>query len=700
MNRTLVNRLAALAVAVSLTACSGGSSSVAPIVRAVSPAPVASATAASSAASGASVPYGSKLLAGATYVGPASLKDLGVDLLVTMRDSAGLLKYAADANNPKSASYRHWLTPQQIGDRFGADASTYATMVATLNAQHLAVKQYPQRMMLRVRGASADIERVLGTTFGYYRKGSRLFIAPATAPKPLASLHLAGLGQTVSYTTRSRFFVPVQASGSFVQGYAPQQIANAFDYTGAYNAGYKGDGITIGIIGTGPIADGDSRIGVGDVQDFRKLYNVSGTGTVVQDVDTSNVSPGTGSNGTSYSTGLATPPPVTSPNAAGCVSQGYSSGSDSSTITDYTTCNPEDTEAQLDTEQAATLAPDATVAFYIAYNPMECYGVCGASGSLAASQQLGLSESDDEIQQAISDNKSDVISMSFGSDEIDNDGFYFGSGSNNFGLSENAALLSEGIALFASSGDAGANACQGSTNSAIGDTDVPCVSYPATDPSVVSVGGVNAPLSASGTLTGPITGWGVQTQDATLGSYGGSGGGCSIYFQAPTFELSPFLTPAVGPTPKTLCNGTRTQPDMSLDADTNTGVAVDMDADPTLGGRVIEAVGGTSVAAPEMAAMWALVVEACKNSSTCSSEGSGSNPYRLGNPNPYAYAILNSSSKYAASFYDVQFGDNALPSESGSGFAPGYSDGVGDDLVTGLGVPYALQLIKHVVAGT
>ncbi len=685
MTRHLASRLFATLVAISLAAC-GGSSSV-PV------APVASATAIAttpaSTSAGASIPYGQHLLSGATYLGAANLKDLGVDLYVTMRDAAGLQQYALNASTPGNANYRHWLTPQQIGDRFGADATTYANLVASLNAQHLAVKQYPQREMVRVRGAQADVQRVLGTTFGYYRKGTTVFLAPATAPKPLASLHVAAIGNAVSYTLRHRNFVPVRATSAFIEGYSPQQIANAFDYTGAYNAGFKGDGISIGIIGTGPITDGDSRIGVGDVQDYRKLYNVSGNGTVVQDIDTSNVSPGTGQNGTAYSTGLASPPPVTSPTSTGCVQQGYSPGSDTSSITDYTTCNPEDTEAQLDTEQAATLAPDATVNFYIAYNPVECFGVCGASGSLTSSQQIGLPESDDEIQQAIADNKSDIISMSFGSDELDNDGLYFGTGSNNYGLTEQASLLAEGIAIFASSGDAGAEGCDGTSNPEI-NPDSPCVSYPATDPSVVSVGGVNAPLNDAGAIVGPVTGWGVATQNQDIDDVGGSGGGCSIYFQAPTYETSV----SAG-----LCNGTRTQPDMALDADTNTGVAVDTNADPTLGGRTIQAVGGTSVAAPEMAALWALVLEACKNTSKCNSEGSGSTPWRLGNPNPLLFPLLNSSNAttYAASFLDVQFGNNALPSSSGSGYDPGFNAGVGYDLVTGMGVPFARNIIKYVV---
>ncbi len=708
MKRHPSHLVLATLVAISLAGC-GGSSSV-PIAPVV---PTAAPVASGSTTAGATVPYGQHLLAGATYLGGATLKDLGVDLYVPMRDAAGLQAYAKSASTPGNALYRHWLTPQQIGDRFGADATSYTNLIATLSAQHLAVKQYPQRQMVRVRGGQTDIQRVLGTTFGYYRKGTTVFLAPATAPKPLASLHVAAIGNAVSYTLRHRNFVPVRATSSFIQGYSPQQIANAFDYTGAYAAGYKGDGITIGIIGTGPITDGDSRIGVGDVADYRRLYNVTGSGSVVQDYDTSQViaaqgtpspgtsappgytngggvSPGTGQNGGAYSVGLASPPPVTSPSSAGCVNQGYSAGSDPSSIVDYTTCNPEDTEAQLDTEQAATLAPDSTINFYIAYNPVECFGVCGASGSLTTSQQIGLPESDDEIQQAIADNKSDIISMSFGSDELDNNGIYFGSGTENYGLVEQASLLAEGIAIFASSGDAGAEGCQGTTNPTI-DPDSPCVSYPATDPSVVSVGGVNAPLNDAGTIVGPVTGWGVSTQNTDIGAVGGSGGGCSAFFQAPTYETS---------VASSLCNGERTQPDLSLDGDTNTGVAVDTDADPTLGGRTIQAVGGTSVAAPEMAAMWALVLEACKNSSKCDSEGTGSTPYRLGNPNPLLFPLLNGSnaSSYAASFLDVQFGNNALPnSTTGTTLDPGFSAGVGYDLVTGLGVPFARNIIKYAV---
>jgi subtilase family serine protease len=635
------------------------------------------------------------MLTGATYVGRAKLKTVGLDVLLTMSNLAGLLQYAKDANNPKSGLYRHWLTPQQLGDRFGASQTSYTAAAQYFARNGIAYKTYAQRQIIRIAGPQATVERALGMSFGIYRKNGQTFAAPVGAPRPPAALRVAALGNAIGYRTKSRRFLTLRASNALIEGYAPQQLANVFDYTGAYGEGYKGDGITIGVIGTAAITDGDPRIAGGDVAEYRTLFGVAGTGTVVQDVDTMSYSPGNtvGGPGDEYSqTGLATPPPVTSPFLAACTSQGFDPTNPSGTyanITDFTTCNPEDIEAQLDTEQSSALAPDATVNFYIAYNPTECYEPCSDPGA-SPSQELGLAESDDETQQAINDNESDVITMSFGNDEYSSENAppgYFGPGTNNFGPMEYASLLSEGTAVFASSGDNGAEACTGDPN--VTQPDQPCVTYPATDPSVVSVGGVNTPLDDSGRLVGPITAWGTQTQFPGQ-EPGGSGGGCSTYFSAPSYETA--IAAA-------LCGGMRTQPDDALDADTNTGVAVVVDAAPSLGGRQIFAVGGTSVSTPEMAAMWALVLQACKQSAACSANGSGSTPYRLGNPDNYLYEIYGNPAQYASSFYDVLYGNNALPNSSGSGgLDPGYSAGQGYDLVTGIGVPFAKSLIASVLA--
>jgi len=673
---------AAALLVLSLAGCSGGASS--PV------APIASQPVPGGASPAGAVDYGAGILAGATFVKRAQLKLVGLDVVVAMRDLPGLFAYAKESNDPKSPLFRHWLTPPPPPARFGATPGDYANALKYFLGSGIAVKTYPQRQILRIAGSQANVERALGVEFGFFRKSGQTILAPVAAPRPPAALRIAALGNAVGFRTKSRRLVTLRAATSFVEGYSAQQLANVFDYTGAYAAGFKGDGITIGIIGTGAIADGDARVGGGDVAEYRALFGLHGSGTVVQDVDVANVSPGntTFGNGDEFSGGLATPPPVTSPTASGCVSQGYAPGDPIEEIGDYTTCNPEDIEAQLDTEQTSALAPDATVNFYIAYNPMECNGTCGASGSFPPIAELGLLESDDETQQAIADNKSDVISMSFGEDEATseatpNPGGYFGPGTNNFGPMEYAALASEGTALFASSGDNGAEAC---ADGGIGNPDQPCVSYPATDPSVTSVGGVNAPLDDSGRLTGPITGWGTQTQFPGQVP-GGSGGGCSTFFSEPSYASGAGLP----------CGGKRSQPDAALDADTNTGVAVVTDSAPSLGGRAIFTVGGTSVSSPEMAAMWALVLQACKLSAPCTAHGSGATPYRLGNPGTYLYKVYLSQTQYPATFYDVLFGNNALPGSSGS-LDPGFAAGKGYDQVTGIGVPFARSLITSVLA--
>ncbi len=149
-------------------------------------------------------------------------------------------------------------------------------------------------------------------------------------------------------------------------------------------------------------------------------------------------------------------------------------------------------------------------------------------------------------------------------------------------------------------------------------------------------------------------------------------------------------------------------------------------ADPSFGGALLGAIGGTSVAAPEMAAMWALVVEACKENASCASKGASSHPYRLGNPDPLIYNTYKSAATYGSTFLSVLYGNNAItaycsnpqnaagdpqdcptpapgsaptPQPSIPPLDPGYSANPngGYNQLTGLGVPFARALIHAVV---
>ncbi len=646
-----------------LAACGGGggSSALTPATRGVIPQQPA-------AQGSTSFEYGAEAMSGAQYIGPLNADAvLGLDVVLAPQNATGLEAYAAAVSNPHAAQYRHFLTPEQIGATYGATTANLQAAARYFATYHLHVGTWPQHLSLFVSGTAAALGQAFGTTFGIYQSGTQQFIAPTSTPHFAQALAVSGVTRLITVQRSFRTSVPIGGTALTTSGYLPQQIRNAFDYTGAYNAGYNGTGITVGIVGTGPISSSD-------VPAYGSMFDTAvATVTETYVTDTGVATPGLEN---PPDTGFATPPPVT----ANC--NGYLPG-----------CNPEDGEAQIDTEAAASLAPGATVAFYLGYDPAYCEESNGTivAGPCATGQQplLGLSVSDDEIQQVIADDAVDVLSLSYGGPEQALAGYEFDASSPDQGLGpeEFAALAAEGIAVFVSSGDSGAEGCQRPAYTP--NENGACVSYPATDPSVTSVGGVTVPLDNFGNLTNQIIGWGLTTGQGS----GGSGGGVSMYFPQ---SLTPWQTGLPG-----VINTNRNVPDLSLLGDPETGMATLLYA--TLGGPDVEGYGGTSVAAPEMAAMWALVLQACKASTSCAT-ATGAKPYRLGNAAPLLYGLYANGPTilptYAQTFYDVVYGDNAqnpvAPSPSASPLDPGYNAGPGYDQVTGLGVPFARALIKAV----
>jgi len=158
-------------------------------------------------------------------------------------------------------------------------------------------------------------------------------------------------------------------------------------------------------------------------------------------------------------------------------------------------------------------------------------------------------------------------------------------------LTDSAAFDHPGIVITAASGD------EGWLNWAPGSPEKGHVAYPASSPHVVSVGGTRLER-VDGTWTDTV--WNGDGVGKSL--WGATGGGCSEGFSAPYWQQELPNWAAVG------CAGKRSVADISAVADPFTGMAV-LDTQPYQEEDYVpgwERVGGTSLSAPLIAAMFAL----------------------------------------------------------------------------------------------
>jgi hypothetical protein len=220
-----------------------------------------------------------------------------------------------------------------------------------------------------------------------------------------------------------------------------------------------------------------------------------------------------------------------------------------------------------------------------------------------------------------------VVSMSFGGGEF--------SGEN----SNDSIFTSSHVTFLASAGDTGAPG-----------------SYPAYSPNVIAVGGTTLSVDSSGNYQGE-TGWSK------------SGGGFSTQEAEPAYQVSVQNT------------GSRTIPDVSMEADPNPGVPVYDSYDEGTSNPWIT-VGGTSLAAPMWGGLIAIanqgrVLNGLPVFSTVNNPSATNTSEAL----PLLYRAPTSD------FHDITSGNN------------GYSAAVGYDEVTGIGSPVANLLVPF-LAGT
>jgi subtilase family serine protease len=521
---------------------------------------------------------------------PAKTIDLTVAL--TPSDPAALAQYAQAVNTPGSPLYHQFITVDQFAQRFGAGAqSTEAVRDALAEAGLTVGSRSANGLELPVSGTAAQVESAFATDL------QRVTLADGAA----------------SYADTTAPSLPQAAAG------AVQDIAGLDSLPVAAPAGLASGS-------SGPLAAGTGgpstcaaaqATGANTAQDIASAYGLNGlwaqgdvgSGTTVALFE---LEPYTASDVAAYQSCYGTSASVTNMPVAG----GASCGND-------TECGVED---ELDIEDVAGLAPGAQIKVYEGPN--------SGAGVL------------DTYSAMVQDPSAKVVSTSWGLCETAQSTSAVNAESTLF---EEAAT--QGQAVFAASGDSGADDCAGSSTLA-------GVDDPASQPYVTGVGGT--------ALHGGVTAETVWN-DGTGG--GAGGGGVSRRWAQPSYQTSHVLSQSAitcptSPGAATATSSCREVPDVSADADPESGYAV-------FYGSRWSVYGGTSAAAPT----WASLVALADSSSYCAGRPA------IGFLNPILYGLP------AGDFHDVTVGNN-----SGAGVS-GYAAGSGYDMASGLGTPNGAALV-------
>ncbi len=293
-------------------------------------------------------------------------------------------------------------------------------------------------------------------------------------------------------------------------------------------------------------------------------------------------------------------------------------------------------ETTLDVEIIHALAPDAKV-------------VVMTSPVAETEGTVGLPEFRQLVQYAIDNQIGNIFSQSWGASELTIQDQAGQQEMQKWNTLLEKATTTQHMTFFSSSGDEGATDYADIAGTKF--ATVPTTSFATDSPWVTSTGGTS--LLRHGTSYTEM-GW------------NSSGGGFSRFYQEPAYQ-------------KTLPSNYQSQlqnrrgvPDVAADADPETGLAIYMDGQWSLG-------GGTSAAAPVWSAIMAIA-----------NQEAG---HPLGFINPGLYKLANSSS-YSQDFHDITAGDNSFPQTK----VKGYSAQQGWDPITGLGSPNVEKLIPDLIS--
>jgi subtilase family serine protease len=167
-----------------------------------------------------------------------------VSISLQLKDEAGLQKFIDDVSDPNSPNFHQFISPEEVGQRFGADQADVDATVAFLTSNGLTVDTVAKnRMVVFAHGPAAQVQAAFRTQLAQIRRSEdgsvfHTNLSAAQVPAALAPkiLTINGLDNSIRGQRRS--------STTFLN---PTLFRACYQDKNAYSLGFTGKGVNIAI---------------------------------------------------------------------------------------------------------------------------------------------------------------------------------------------------------------------------------------------------------------------------------------------------------------------------------------------------------------------------------------------------------------------------------------------------------------------
>jgi subtilase family serine protease len=213
---------------------------------------------------------------------------LKLDLVLPLRDSAGLKSFLKEVYDPSSPNFRHFLTVSQFTEKFGPTEEDYETVVRFANSHGLTVTGGTRDgMEVQVKGPVAAVETAFHVSMRTYQHPTegRTFYAADREPTtdmPISLWHVSGLD---NYSLPHPLFVK-KSDYAAIHGIEPEAVVKHATTGSGPSASFLGSDMRAAYYGGTALTGAGQNLGLfeyegTDLADLTTYYkNVGQTNTV------------------------------------------------------------------------------------------------------------------------------------------------------------------------------------------------------------------------------------------------------------------------------------------------------------------------------------------------------------------------------------------------------------------------------------